>query len=476
MATPIPANRAAFSLTEIARTTGGETRLGTHAQVNGITTDSRGDVSGKLFVALTGESFDGHSFVADVARAGAHAVLVSRDVDVAPDVSVIRVQDTLTALGALARHHRRRWGGRLIAVAGSAGKTTTKSAIAAALAAVGNVHAAAGNLNNLIGVPMVLLGLSDEHRFGVVEIGTNTKGEVPKLAAMAEADIAVLTLIAIEHSEGLGDLDAIAEEETAIFRALGAAGTAVGNADDPRVFAALEAAPAESKLSYGTVSYADYRVVERTSPELGRSRVSIERPGVGKVTLETSLSGAPGALAVAAAIAVADRVNGAPVDLVKVERELERIGTGEPGRLAPIRLEDESIVIDDTYNANPASVESAVTLASEVAESEGARLVLVIGEMRELGELSVREHAALGKTLARSGAAFCIAVAGDAEHLANSARNAGMDAWFAKDADAALQLLKPRLSPRDVILVKASRGVRAERIVQALVNAKGRAS
>jgi UDP-N-acetylmuramoyl-tripeptide--D-alanyl-D-alanine ligase len=133
-------------------------------------------------------------------------------------------------------------------------------------------------------------------------------------------------------------------------------------------------------------------------------------------------------------------------------------------------------VIDDTYNANPASVESSVGLAAEIARSESARLVLVIGEMRELGALSVREHQALGKSLARQGASFLVAVAGDAEHLANAARNAGLDAWFAKDAEAALQLLKPRLQPRDVILVKASRGVKSERIVDALVAAKGRAA
>jgi UDP-N-acetylmuramoyl-tripeptide--D-alanyl-D-alanine ligase len=476
MATPIPANLAPFSLTEIARTTGAEMRVGTHSEITGITTDSRADVTGKLFVALKGESFDGHRFVADVARAGAHAVLVSDDVEVPSDVSVVRVRDTLAALGALARQHRRRWGGELVAVAGSAGKTTTKTAIAAALSAAGTVHSSAGNLNNLVGVPMVLLGLTDEHRFGVVEIGTNQKGEVKKLAAMAEADVAVLTLIAIEHSEGLGDLDEVAEEEAEILRQLGAASTAIGNADDARVHAVLDASPAGTKLTYGTRESADYRVLERTSPKLGRSRLVIERPNVGTVTIETSLCGIPGSLAVAAALAVADRLHGSPVDLSVVERALDRIGAGEPGRLNPIRLGDDSVVIDDTYNANPASVESSVALAAEIARSENGRLVLVIGEMRELGALSVREHASLGTALARSGAAFCVAVAGDAEHLANSARNAGLDAWFAKDADAALKLLEPRLRPRDVILVKASRGVKSERIVDALIAAKGRAA
>lgn len=475
MATPIPSNSAPFSLTEIARTTGGETRSGTSVQVAGISTDSRADVRGKLFVALKGESFDGHRFIADVARAGVSAVMISDDVEVPADVSVIRVRDTLAALGALARQHRRRWGGELVAVAGSAGKTTTKTAIAAALSAAGNVHSAAGNLNNLIGVPMVLFGLTDEHRYGVVEIGTNQKGEVGTLARMAEADVAVLTLIAIEHSEGLGDLDEIAEEEAEILRHLGPASTAVGNADDERVQAIVDASPAGTKLTYGTRESADYRVLDRTSPKLGRSSLLIERAKFGTVTLETSLSGMPGSLAVACALAVADRLHGSPVDLALVERALDRIGAGEPGRLNPIRLADESIVIDDTYNANPASVESSVALAAEIARSEATRLVLVIGEMRELGPLSVREHRALGKSLARSGAAFCVAVAGDAEHLANSARNAGLDAWFAENADAALQLLKPRLRPGDVILVKASRGVKCERIVEALVAQKGRA-
>ncbi len=473
MATPIPENRVELTLTEIARVTGCETRTGTHSSVRGVTTDSRADVRGKLFVALEGEHFDGHAFIPEVVRAGAAAVLVSQNVDVGSDVAVLRVPSTLAALGSIAHHHRVRWGGRLVAVAGSAGKTTTKTAIAAALKSAGPVHAAAGNLNNLVGVPMVLLGLTAEHRFAVVEIGTNALGEVDRLASMAEPDVGVLTLVAIEHSEGLGDLDSIEEEEGQILRSLGPAHTAIANGDDVRAKRQLDGARAEIKLSYGTSQSADYRIVERRAMELSRSRVVIERPTKERFEVHTSLLGAPGALAVAAAFAVADHALGQAVSTEAVEAELLRIGSGEPGRLAPIELVDGSVVIDDTYNSNPASVRSATQAASEIAQARGARLVLVLGEMRELGALSVREHEGVGRSLAESGAAFCVAVSGDAAHIVESA---SIDAVFAPDCDTALGELERRVRPGDVILVKASRGVRAERIVLGLTRGKRRAT
>jgi UDP-N-acetylmuramoyl-tripeptide--D-alanyl-D-alanine ligase len=222
MASLIPSNSARFSLADAARITGGVLH-GPDAECVGVTTDSRGELRGRLFVALRGERFDGHEFVHQAARLGAGGVIVEHPL---ADLSIgsVVVPSTLAALGALAAAHRARWGKRIVAVAGSAGKTTTRSAITAVLSAVlpEPVHFAAGNLNNLIGVPMVLLGLEPEHALGVVEVGTNAPGEVRRLSLMTAPDLAVLTLIGIEHSEGLGDLSGIEREEGEIWSGLAA--------------------------------------------------------------------------------------------------------------------------------------------------------------------------------------------------------------------------------------------------------------
>lgn len=473
MATPIPENRAALSLAEIAGATGGEVRAGSAESVRGVTTDSRGDVAGKLFVALEGENFDGHEFAAQAVSAGAAAVLVSREIPLARDVTMVRVPSTLEALGRLSRLHRRRWGGTLVAIGGSAGKTTTKTAVASVLEALmpGAVHAARGNLNNQVGVPMVLFGLEPGHRVAVVEIGTNQRGEVDKLAAVSEPDVALVTLIALEHAEGIGDLDAVEAEEGALLSALGPGGTAIGNVDDVRVRRQLERSPAGLKIGYGTVPEAAYRLLSREPRGLTAAHLAIHRPS-GDAELDIGLCGLPGALAALGALAVADRVLGEPVDAARAAAAI----AAEPGRLSPLVLGDGTVVLDDSYNANPASVKSSVEVAREIARARDARLVLVIGEMRELGAASAREHTALGRELGAGVAAALVLVGGDAELMLAPARAGGLDAVFVADAESALGPVLERVRPGDVVLVKASRGVRAERIVDGLVQAKGRAA
>ncbi len=475
MATAIPQNRVPFTLEEIARATGGEVRVGRAREVAGITTDSRADVEGKLFVALSGEHFDGHAFAGDVGTRGARIVLLERDVEVPSELSVVRVPSTLAALGALALFHRKRWAGTLVAIAGSAGKTTTRSAVSALLAGIlgEKVHFERGNLNNLIGVPMVLFGLGPEHDVAVVEVGTNQRGEVARLGAMVAPDVAVVTLIGIEHSEGLGDLDEIQAEEGDLYRALGRAGTAVGNADDARVMQELDRSLASEKLTYGSSPRAGYRLLARRSLPGFRSALSVARPTGEDLHFETGLHGVPGALALCAALAVAERVTGRALDANELDAGLELLGSGEPGRLTPIELLDGSVVLDDSYNANPPSMLASAETAKELARARGARLLFVVGEMRELGPLSEREHAAVGRALADMQPDALVAVGGDAAHLAAAA---GPRARFARDAEAALSLVLEWVEPGDVVLVKASRGVRVERVVSGLVSAKGKAA
>jgi UDP-N-acetylmuramoyl-tripeptide--D-alanyl-D-alanine ligase len=468
MSSALPENRAVFALSEVAAATSGTLAGGpADAKSVGVVTDSRADVRGKLFVALAGERFDGHAYVNEVAQKGAAAVVVERDVG-AVGVPVVRVGSTLAALGELGHWQRRRSRAQVVGVAGSAGKTTTRSAIGAVLEALapGAVHQTRGNLNNLIGVPLVLLGLSDEHRFAVVEIGTNAPGEVATLTRLAGPDIGVLTLIGIEHSEGLGDLDGIEREEAALLEGLGAKGIAIGNCDDQRVQQRLLAAPAAWRIQYGFAEGADVRGERRGAPGLARQRLGVKRPS-GALELELPLLGEAGAYAALAAVAVAECLAPGALDGQAISRALA--GAGEPGRLEAHALADGTVVLDDAYNANPASARSSLRTAQEIAAARSARLVLVLGEMRELGALSTREHAGLGTVIGESGAAALIAVSGDARFYLDGARASGMDTVFAADADAALAAARARVRPGDVVLVKASRGIRAERVVEGLI-------
>lgn len=482
MATPIPSNRAPFSLEEVCKVTAGTLRGGDRGVViDGVTTDSRSDVRGKLFVALSGERFDGHRFIGDAVEQGAVALLVRRGGKTTAPIPIVEVEDPTAALGALAGLHRKRWGGAVVGVAGSAGKTTTRSAIAAALEAVspGTVLSSPGNLNNRIGVPMVLLGLTKAHKVAVVEIGTNVRGEVAQLAKVASPNIGVLTLVDVEHAEGLGTIDDIEQEEGDLLRGLPRGGVAVANGDDERAVRQLMLSNAKRKITYGTRGAVDYRIVRREALALDGSRIAIERPkGRGRetITLDVPLLGLPGALAIAAATVVADRVGKGGVAESRLTQAFQSSALGEPGRLRPIELSDGTIVLDDTYNANPASIRAAVATAREIADDRGARLVLVVGEMRELGSLSLSEHESVGRDLGQSGAAALVAVGGDASCFVEPAASAGVDATFAPDAEKATPLVLARLRPGDVVLVKASRGVHAEKIVEELIRAKGRAA
>lgn len=473
MATPIPSNAFEVPLDRVAQLTGATAPARGSVLARGITSDSRGDVAGKLFVALRGETFDGHRYVADALARGAVGALVEQGPG---DGASLRVTSTLEALGQLARFARRSHGGPVVAVGGSAGKTTTRSAVAAALDAVypGRVYAQPGNLNNRVGVPFVLLAQPRESAAAVIEVGTNQRGEVATLARVCEPDVALVTLVDIEHSEGIGDLDEIEAEEGDLFTALPADGTAIANADDARAARQLLRAGTLRRLGYGTTQ-GQYRVLRREPTTLGRSRVTVARPRGADVTVEVGLLGLAGALAVAAACAAADALAGEPVDPGALARALGGRDLGEPGRLRPVQLADGSVVIDDSYNANPGSVRASIGAARELARARGARLVLVLGEMLELGSLSREEHRKIGESLGQSGAAALIAVGGDAELYVAPARAAGLDASFFADVDQARGLVSRAVRAGDVVLVKGSRGVRAERLVAALVTERGAA-
>lgn len=471
MATELPPNEAEFTIDEIARATSGQVEQLGPERVHGVSTDTRQDLSGKLFVALRGERFDGHAFVGAAVRSGASAVLVSEDVSGIDGATVVRVPCTLAALGSLAAYHRSRWGGLLVAVAGSAGKTTTRAAVSAVLAAAcpGKVHATRGNLNNRVGVPLVLFGLGERHRFGVIEIGTNALGEVADLARMVTPEVGILTRVGIEHAAGLGDLDSIEREEGCLLAGLPATGIAVANGDDPRAVRQLEASPAGTRIRYGTAPQCQVRVVRREPLGGNGTWLRVQRARGfehSEAEVETRLLGLPGALAIAAALAVTEQLVGRALGTEELGRAMDSLGSGEPGRLTAIEGTDHTLVLDDTYNSNPASVQASLGAAREIAARTGSRLVLVFGEMRELGSVSQAEHTALGRAV--HGSEVLVAVAGDARHAVGAARGRGARAEFAEGTTEAIEILRSILHSGDVVLVKGSRSVGLERVVESL--------
>ena len=477
MATVIPKNEATFSLAEVLLATGGRS-IGAAPLGNacGVCSDTRRLRAGELFVALRGIRYDAHEHLEAAHRGGAKLLVVDREECLPLGAAGVLVPSTLAALGALARFHRRRWKladarRRVVAITGSAGKTTTKQAVAGVLSAVTGegVHRPAGNLNNQVGVPLTLLGLTEQHRYAVVELGTNAPGEIATLAAMCEPDVAVVTLIALAHTAGLGSLDDVAAEKTALFARLSeTGGVAVGNLDDRRVARAL------SKITGPVVGYghragalaAVVIAASRLREQLDTELLLID-PCDKHFSVTTPLLGTAGALASAAALAVV-----VALGLVVADEALLTQGLSEgspPGRLQVRHAADGWLIIDDSYNANPASMRSSIRFAAEVASLGGRRLVLVLGEMRELGALSGRLHREIGSVAVEAPAALVIGVGGNARQLVDSAAEAGVKAYFATDADDAVRLARRYLTAADVVLVKGSRGVRTERVIEQLL-------
>ncbi len=487
MATSIPGNHAAFSLNEVLDATRGELVFRGAEGASFVATDTRKLEAGSLFVALVGARFDAHRFLDLAVEREACILLVHHCEEtkalasrletgiVEKPPSIIVVGDTTSALGDLARHHRNRSSAKVVAIAGSAGKTTTRSVVSALLERVapGRVHSTLGNLNNRIGVPMTLLGLQAHHDFAVVEVGTNCPGEVAALGYIVRADVAVLTLIDLEHTEGLGDLDGVEAEEGAIFQALNEGGTAVGYGEDLRVLRQMQKANAR-RFSYGEDEERDLRIVQRRV--LGPEEASLEfrRRDGSILSFRSKLIGKPGALAAAAGVAAVECLIEKRLNSDQCQTALAM--SGEPGRHTLLRLTGPRFVIDDSYNSNPASVASSVSTGNEIARETGGGLWLVLGEMLELGELSEEAHRAMGRLARTSSPRGAFFVQGAAKCAWLEARKELDNAHFFEAADAVVSAIVPLVRPQDVVVVKASRGVRAERVVEGLIAHFGLAS
>jgi UDP-N-acetylmuramoyl-tripeptide--D-alanyl-D-alanine ligase len=440
----------------------------------GVSTDTRTITPGALYVALRGESFDGHRFLPQAAAAGAGGVLISTAGDLPSSGAVVRVADTRAALGALGRFHRDRWAAignrRVLAVGGSAGKTTTTRAIAALLDVLrpGEVHATPGNLNSDIGLPMTLLLLDEHHHLAAVEIGTSHRGEIAQLAAIARPDAGVLTLIAPEHTEGIGTLDDVAAEEGDLFAALPLEGCAIGNGDDARVVAQIERSPATRRILYGFGESCVLRALSREPRGLSGSLLRVAWGGGDPREYEVPLPGESGALAALASLAAGHALLDVIAPPGALREALLRVASIRDGRFAVETLVDGTVLLDDTYNSNTGSAKSSLKTAREMSDSLGRRLVVVLGEMRELGPLAAEEHDEVARAAVAASPALLVAVNGEAERFAAAASAAGIPASFHRTGEEAVPFVLESVRPGDVVLVKASRGVQLETVASAL--------
>ncbi len=463
MATPIPVNQAQFSRDQLLSATRGNSVGPSWDCVSGIVTDSRAIERGNLFVALRGEHFDAREFAAQAMDAGAAAVLVERGTSLPPHVSAVEVDDTLHALGDLARAHRNRWSGKVIGITGSVGKTTTKELCAAALSAAGcRVLKTSGNLNNRIGVPMTLFRLDATVDTAVIEMGTSESGEIARLAQIASPDVGIVTRATIAHTEGLGSVEAVADEKVSLLHALPADGVAVAFGDDPRLKKRASMVAAKRKLFYGHSAANDVRVVDWGVGSAGtQARFQIRgRDLVIAMTLlgEGAVLNAAGALAI---------VFGLDLPLEDAARGLALVEPS-PGRLQPRAGSGDRLIIDDTYNANPASMEVALDAARAIAEKRNAPLVAVLGDMKELGTHAEEAHRKLGELVSQAGA-FLFVGCGKGMHEAVAEANArGTDTLWFEDATEYGELSE-RLPLNAVILVKGSRSMQMERVITALL-------
>ncbi|MER6674241.1 UDP-N-acetylmuramoyl-tripeptide--D-alanyl-D-alanine ligase [Streptomyces sp. NPDC000983] len=455
----------ALSLAEIAAVVGGQTYdiPDPSAQVTGpVVRDSREVVPGSLFVAFVGERVDGHDYAAAVVEAGAAAVLASRPVG----VPAIVVDDVQTALGALARHVVGRLGTTLVALTGSAGKTSTKDLIAQVLRRKAPTVFTPGSLNNEIGLPLTALSATEETRFLVLEMGARGIGHIRYLTGLTPPKVGLVLNVGTAHIGEFGGREQIAEAKGELVEALPEDGAAILNADDPLVRAMASRTKAKVLL-FGESGEADVRAENVRLTDSGQPSFMLHTPsGASEVTMR--LYGEHHVSNALAAAAVAHQLG---MSAEEIATALSEAGSLSRWRMEVTERPDGVTVVNDAYNANPESMRAA--LRALAAMGKGRRTWAVLGKMAELGDEALAEHDAVGRLAVRLNVGKLVAVGGrEASWLQLGAYNEGSwgeESVHVSDAQAAVDLLRSELRPGDVVLVKASRSVGLESVAQALV-------
>ncbi|RZB20844.1 UDP-N-acetylmuramoyl-tripeptide--D-alanyl-D-alanine ligase [Streptomyces sp. F001] len=455
----------ALSLAEIAEVVGGQTYdiPDPSVQVTGpVVRDSREVEPGSLFAAFVGERVDGHDYAGAVIEAGAAAILGSRPVG----VPAIVVDDVQTALGALARHVVRKLGTTLVALTGSAGKTSTKDLIAQVLQRKAPTVWTPGSFNNEIGLPLTALSATEETRFLVLEMGARGIGHIRYLTGLTPPHIGLVLNVGTAHIGEFGGREQIAQAKGELVEALPEEGAAILNADDPLVRAMASRTKAKVIL-FGEADEADVRAENVHLTDTGQPSFTLRTPsGCSDVTMR--LYGEHHVSNALAAAAVAHELG---MSAEEIATALSEAGSLSRWRMEVTERPDGVTVVNDAYNANPESMRAA--LRALVAMGKGRRTWAVLGKMAELGDEALAEHDAVGRLAVRLNVSKLVAVGGrEASWLQLGAYNEGSwgeESVHVSDAQAAVDLLRSELRPGDVVLVKASRSVGLESVAQALI-------
>lgn len=424
-------------------------------EFHGICIDTRKLQPGNLFVALPGEQVDGHDFIEEAHQKGASAVLVTRRINA--EIPQIIVDDTVAALGKIGRAWRDQFNIPFIAITGSNGKTTTKNMMAAIMTAACNgdesqVLATQGTLNNHLGLPLTLARLNTNHRYAAIEMGMNHFGEIEYLTQLTRPNVAVITNAAAAHLEGLGSVAGVAKAKGEIFLGLQENGTAILNRDDDFYDYWKELVGQHKHISFGFSNNADVTITNMQNDVISlhtpKGDIDIKLPLLGKHNIANAMAAASAALAIG-------------IDLKAIKAGLEGIKPA-PGRLQLHTLANGVKIIDDTYNANPFSLQAAVaTLATFVGKK-----ILVLGDMKELGENAKTLHQNAGKDIRGAGIDYLFTFG---ELSANTSHAFGEGAYHFSEQEKLVNALKPFLYNQTTILVKGSRSMKMEKVVAGLV-------
>jgi UDP-N-acetylmuramoyl-tripeptide--D-alanyl-D-alanine ligase len=454
-----------FTIQDIVRATQGALVTGDLAvPVTGVSIDSRSLGVGEAFFAIRGYRLDGHAFLPDAASRGASCLVVHtlRD-DVPASVPLVLVEDTTRSLGLLAAYHRARFTVPVVAVTGSNGKTTTKELVAGVLGTRWNVLRPAGSFNNQWGLPLTLLRLGPEHEALVIELGSQHPGEIAALAGLAKPTLGVVTTVAHAHTEFLGSLDGVREEKAALVRAIPPEGCVALNADDPRV-AGMARETRARVVTYGRAAGAQVRAAGEIVEDAHGLAFTLEAGGA-RQAVRLALAGRHNVTNALAAAAVGVALG---FDLEEIARGLA--ATRPVAGRCVWRDAGDVRILDDTYNANPVSLRAALETAGARRLSAGGRLVVVLGDMLELGAISEEAHREAGRAVAAAGVDEFVGVGRLALLAVETARAAGLaNAQHATTFEDTVAHLLKRLVAGDTVLVKGSRGMRLERVVDALV-------
>jgi UDP-N-acetylmuramoyl-tripeptide--D-alanyl-D-alanine ligase len=422
-------------------------------EITGIQTDSRMAETGTLFAALAGEHFDGHDFAAAAVELGAVALLVERRLEA--DVPQLVVEDVLVGLGRIATLLRDRLDPVVIGITGSNGKTTVKEMVASILRLEGEVLATQGNFNNELGLPLSLFGLEEKHRFAVLEMGASKQGDIAYLAEIARPDIGLVNNIAPAHLEGFGSVEGVARTKGEMFASLPPEGWSVMNGDEPWLQTWRDMATAGNSISFGTDPVCDVHIMES---ENGKRIVT----PAGSFDLTLALPGRHNLLNAAAATAIALALE---IDMETIRQGLERVEP-VPGRLNMLRTAAGWTVIDDTYNANPASLYSALQVLAGIPGEPW----LVLGDMKELGLDSSKMHREVGENARVMGVKRLFATGEMSVHTVDTF---GPGAEHFETREELIEALRRQVKPGVNCLVKGSRSMEMESVVNAILDESG---